>query len=87
MRSFGPTPRLALVVVLLGVAALVLPVAAVLVAVVAVAGLTVWDARTARSSPVVHRTVPPRVTRGSTVRLTVAAEWTAAARVGRLVLR
>lgn len=83
MRSVSPTPRVALVTVLLGVAALVLPMAVVLAAVVVVIALTAWDARAARSAPVVRRTVPSTVARGSTVTLTVASD----VRRGRVALR
>ncbi|MDX6703258.1 MAG: hypothetical protein QOF26_3484 [Baekduia sp.] len=67
-----PTPRTALVLIAIALAALVVPGAVAAAALAIVAGLTVADALAARRAPTATRTVAAVLARGAGVPLTVA---------------
>ena len=73
----SPTPRAALVLAVIAVAALVLPAAAVGVAALVLAGAVIADARAVRRRPELRRQLPDALARGVPAQLEVEAQVTA----------
>jgi len=69
----SPTPRAAIALAVIALTALVLPLGLVAVAAALLLAAVAFDAWTIRARPVVRRTVPQILSRGTTVRLAVAA--------------
>ena len=74
----SPTPRAAVALAVLALTALVLPLGLVAVAAVALLAAVAFDAWTVRAQPTVRRGVPQIISRGSPVRLAIAAAVPAA---------
>ena len=74
----SPTPRAAVALAVLALTALVLPLGLVAVAALALLAAVAFDAWTVRAQPSVRRAVPQIISRGSPVRLGIAAAVPAA---------
>ncbi len=74
----SPTPRAALVLAVIALAALVLPLGLVAVAAVVLLAAVAFDAWTVRVQPTVRRNLPQIISRGSPVRVAIASAVPAA---------